>query len=394
MKENSYALKNAVIYTVLITIILLAPLFFYFIYMKNIYSIQNELFLKEKSLLIIKSMEEFNHNDIYFEYPRFKTFQSGLYDVRFKPIFTLIDTEIQTFKSGYYLDGYNAFLVVPLPKGRYFGADYLILSNTVSYASIYKNIALILFSIAILVFLLSMFFLNRFAEPFKVVNKRLDNFIKDSIHEINTPLAIINVNIDLYNRKNPPNKYLQRVKAATKVLSNIYDDMDYLIKHNRIEYKEESIDFSKFIKERIEYFHDVALMKDIVIESDIQENIYIFMNPKKLRKVVDNNISNAIKYSFENRTIFISLYMKSDTCHLSIKDSGIGIKDVNKIFSRYYREDTNKGGFGIGLNIVKSIMNESGIELDIKSKLKQGSTFTYKFPSNIITLKSDPTTLV
>ena len=346
---------------------------------------QNELFLKEKSLLIIKSMEEFNQNDIYFEYPRFKTFKSGLYDVRFKPIFTLIDTEIKSFKSGYYLDGYNAFLVVQLPKNRYFGADYLILNNTISYASIYKNIMVILFSIAIIVFLLSMFFLNRFAEPFKAVNKKLDNFIKDSIHEINTPLAIINVNVDLYNRKNPTNKYLQRVKGAAKVLSNIYDDMDYLIKYNRLEYEDEKIDFTRFMKERIEYFYDVALMKNIHIKSDIEENIFIFMNQKKLRKIVDNNISNAIKYSFENSTIYISLLMKSDTCHLSVKDSGIGIKDVNQIFKRYYREDTNKGGFGIGLNIVKSIIEEAGIELDIKSKLKEGSTFTYKFPQKIIT---------
>ena len=353
--------------------------------MKNIYSVQNELFLKEKSLLIIKSMEEFNQNDIYFEYPRFKTFKSGLYDVRFRPIFTLIDTEIKSFKSGYYLDGYNAFLVVQLPKNRYFGADYLILNNTISYASIYKNIMVILFSIAIIVFLLSMFFLNRFAEPFKAVNKKLDNFIKDSIHEINTPLAIINVNVDLYNRKNPTNKYLQRVKGAAKVLSNIYDDMDYLIKYNRLEYEDEKINFTRFMKERIEYFYDVALMKNIHIQSDIEENIFIFMNQKKLRKIVDNNISNAIKYSFENSTIHISLFMKSDICHLSVKDSGIGIKDVNQIFKRYYREDTNKGGFGIGLNIVKSIIEEAGIELDIKSKLKEGSTFTYKFPQKIIT---------
>lgn len=353
--------------------------------MKNIYSVQNELFLKEKSLLIIKSMEEFNQNDIYFEYPRFKTFKSGLYDIRFKPIFTLIDTEIKSFKSGYYLDGYNAFLVVQLPKNRYFGADYLILNNTISYASIYRNMMVILFSIAIIVFLLSMFFLNRFAEPFKAVNKKLDNFIKDSIHEINTPLAIINVNVDLYNRKNPTNKYLQRVKGAAKVLSNIYDDMDYLIKYNRLEYEDEKIDFTRFMKERIEYFYDVALMKNIHIQSDIEEDIFIFMNQKKLRKIVDNNISNAIKYSFENSTIHISLFMKSDTCYLSVKDSGIGIKDVNQIFKRYYREDTNKGGFGIGLNIVKSIIEEAGIELDIKSKLKEGSTFTYKFPQKIIT---------
>lgn len=351
--------------------------------MKNIYSIQNEIFLKEKSLLIIKSMEEFDQNEVYFEYPRFNTLKSGLYDARFKPIFTLIDTNIPTFKDGYYIEDTQAYLTIQLPKSRYFGAKYLILSNKISYSTLYMNVAMILLSITVLIFLLSMLFLNRFAQPFKALNQQLDNFIKDSIHEINTPLSIINVNIDLYNRKNPPNKYFQRIKAATKVLSNIYDDMDYLIKYKRLEYIDEKIDLSRFVKERIEYFADVAKMKNIRIDIHLQDQIFIIMNPKKLRKIVDNNISNAIKYSFENNVIEVYLFTQKDECYLSVRDFGIGIKDVDKIFTRYYREDKNKGGFGIGLNIVKSIIDEYDIKLDIDSKLKNGSTFTYKFPPKI-----------
>jgi two-component system, OmpR family, sensor kinase len=329
-------------------------------------------------------MEEFNQNDVYFEYPRFKTLESGLYDASLKPIFSLIDSKISTFKNGYYIDGSQAYLTIKLPKQRYFGADYLILTNTISYAPIYMKIAMILLSISIVVFFLSMLFLNRFAKPFKALNEQLDNFIKDSIHEINTPLAIINVNIDLYNRKNEPNKYFQRIKAATKVLSNIYDDMDYLIKYNRVDYEDETINFSQFIKERIEYFIDVAKMKNIYIEMDLEENISIQMNSKKLRKIVDNNISNAIKYSFEDKSIQVKLYTKEDECYLSVIDSGIGIKNVEKIFTRYYREDKSKGGFGIGLNIVKSIIDEYNITLEIDSKPKVGTVFIYKFPHNLL----------
>ncbi|MDH4944471.1 HAMP domain-containing sensor histidine kinase [Sulfurimonas sp. C5] len=383
MNDNRYAIQNALFYTSLIAIILLAPLVIYLLYMKNIYSIQNEIFLKEKSLLIIKSMEEYDQNEVYFEYPRFNTLKSGLYDARFKPIFTLIDSNIPAFKNGYYTEGTQAYLTIQLPKSRYFGAEYLILSNKISYSTLYMNVAVILLSITVLVFLLSMLFLNRFAEPFKALNKQLDSFIKDSIHEINTPLSIINVNIDLYNRKNEPNKYFQRIKAATKVLSNIYDDMDYLIKYNRLDYLDEEINLSQFVRERIEYFTDVARMKDITINMHLQAQLFIVMNPKKLRKIVDNNISNAIKYSFENNIIEVYLFTQKDGCYLSVRDYGIGIKDVDKIFKRYYREDKNKGGFGIGLNIVKSIIDEYDIELDIDSKLKNGSTFTYKFPTKL-----------
>jgi len=352
--------------------------------MRNIYSIQNELFLKDKACLIIKSMQDFNQNEDYFEYPRFKAFESGIYDKSFKPIFSLIDGNLNCFKEGYHLDGHDAYLITKLPKGVYFNADYLIIKNKVSFAVVYNKVMLILFSVVILILLFSIFFLNRFALPFKRINEQLDNFIKDSIHEINTPLSIINVNIDLYNRKNPQNKYMQRVKAASKVLSNIYNDMDYLIKHDRLEYEREPINLTEFVNERIEYFSEVALMKNIKIISEIEEGITILMNPKQLRRVVDNNISNAIKYSYEEGSVSISLYLKLGLCYLSFKDSGVGIENIDQIFQRYYREDTLQGGFGIGLNIVNSIIKEYEIKLEIESELKKGSTFIYIFPHNIL----------
>ncbi|ADN09039.1 sensor histidine kinase [Sulfurimonas autotrophica] len=384
MKDNKYSAKYALIYTSLITVILLTPLFFYFVYMKNIHSIQNELFLKEKSLLVVKAMQEFNQNDEFFEYPRFKTFESGLYNESFHPIFTLIKTPINYFKGGYYLDGNDAYLIVKLPKNRYFGARYLVLKNKISYAPVYEKVFIILFTIVIFVFILSLFFLGSFAKPFQKINKQLDNFIKDSMHEINTPLSIINVNIDLYNRKNEQNKYMQRMKAAAKVLSNIYNDMDYLIKHERLEHEKKEIKLSEFLKERIEYFNEVARMKNITINASIQECGVIYINDKELQRLIDNNISNAIKYSYENSYIDIKLHAENGRCHLSFKDYGVGIEKVEKIFSRYYRENSSKGGFGIGLNIVKSIIEKENIELQIESLPSQGSLFIYTFhPKNV-----------
>ena len=382
MKDNQYSTKYALIYSALVSIILLTPLFYYMVYMKNIHAIQNELLLKEKSMLIIKAMQEYDQNDEIFEYPRFKTFESGLYDEKFHPIFSLIKTPVKYFKKGYYLDGNDAYLIVKLPHGRYFGASYLILHNEISYASVYEKVLLILSSIAILVFILSVYFLKTFARPFQKMNKQLDNFIKDSMHEINTPLSIINVNIDLYNRKNEQNKYMQRMKAASKVLSNIYNDMDYLIKHEKLEHERKEIDIAKFLKERVEYFSEVAAMKNIIITTDITSCGKVTMNEKQLQRLIDNNISNAIKYSYENSKIDIALYMQDEKCHLAFKDYGVGIEKVEKIFSRYYRENTSKGGFGIGLNIVQSIIDRENIELTIESNLKQGSLFLYVFPSS------------
>ena len=353
--------------------------------MKNIHSIQNELLLKEKSLLVMSAMQEYDMQEKYFEYPRFRTFKSGLYDKNFKPIFSLIDHNIMYFKSGYHVDNEdNAYLIIRLPKHRYFEAKYLVIQNKLSYAVVYEKILIILFSVLILIFVLSMFFLQTFAKPFKKVNKTLDNFIKDSMHEINNPLSIINVNIDLYTRKNGTNKYMQRMKAASKVLSNIYNDMDYLIKHENIEPTKETLELLKFLQERVDYFTEVALMKNIKINLDTETKYHVEMSQQQLQRIIDNTLSNAIKYSYDNSEIDITMYVKDTKCYLSFKDYGIGMEQVDKIFHRYYRENKDKGGFGIGLNIVKSIVDDLGIELKIESKIKEGSEFLYIFPPSVV----------
>lgn len=385
MNDKRYALKNAVFYTVLIAAILLAPLYIYTVYMKQIHEVQNELMLKHHSALVISAMEEFDeHRETYFEYPRFKRIQSGLYDLQFKPIFTLIDFPMDHFSAGYHIDdSHHAYLIISLPHDRYFGADYLIVGNKLSYAPVYQRVATILIAIVVLVFFLSLFFLQRFAMPFQRVNRKLDNFIKDTVHEINTPLSIINVNIDLFNRKHPQSKYLQRIKAAAKTLSNIYNDMEYLIKNKQIVFEYDDIDFSEFVRERIRYFNEVAAMKGITIVPEIDEGLMLHFNQTQLQRIIDNNISNAIKYSYENSIIEVSLKHNEHECRLIFKDYGVGIADTKQIFERYYREETGKAGFGIGLNIVKAIMEETGITLEVDSEPKKGSIFTYCFPQNL-----------
>lgn len=380
MNDNHYSLKNAFVYTVLVAVLLLVPTYVYVTYMKYVQEIQYEFKLKGQSHLIITAMEDFDQmENKSFAYPRFQSFQSGLYDEHFSPIFTLIKEPLHTQKAGYHVQNGYAYLVVKLPERRYFDAAYLIVGGKISYVGVYQDVIIILLVITILIFILSLFFLDHFAKRYQRVNQRLDRFIKDSMHEINTPLAIINVNIDLYNRNHPTNKYLQRIKAATKTLATIYNDMDYLIKNERVVFEYEEINLSQYLRERIDYFEEVAALRNITIHSHITDGIILFFNPTQLQRVVDNNISNAIKYSYEEGKIDITLEANNDECLMIFKDNGVGIKDSTQIFERYYRENKEKGGFGIGLNIVKSIIDHANIELQIDSQEAKGSTFCYRF---------------
>jgi len=199
------------------------------------------------------------------------------------------------------------------------------------------------------------------------------------MHEINTPLSIINLNADLFANKYGENKYLQRMKSASKTLATIYNDMDYLIKQGRVEHKVEKIGMSSFIQQRVDYFQEVANLKHIVLEKRIEPDIDYRFSRTKLQRIVDNTISNAIKYSHDHSKVVISLYREEESIVFSVKDEGVGIENVERIFSRYYRENQAKGGFGIGLNIVKQIIEEEGILLEVSSRPNEGSIFTYRF---------------
>ncbi|MEN8726855.1 MAG: cache domain-containing protein, partial [Sulfurovum sp.] len=89
--------------------------------------------------------------------------------------------------------------------------------------------------------------------------KAQDSFIKHSIHEINTPLAVIMTHIDLFKMKEGENRYLTKIEAASKIISNIYADLSYMVKKNRFVYTKSHFNISTFLEERVDFFSEIAL---------------------------------------------------------------------------------------------------------------------------------------
>lgn len=213
-------------------------------------------------------------------------------------------------------------------------------------------------------------------------NKKLlkdqDKFIKNAIHELNTPLSIILMNIDLYNLKHDKNIYLTKIEAAVKVLQNIYGDLGFIVKQDRVEYKKEMIDLSEYIEQRIDYFSDVAFGNELEIQSKIERNLFISFSEFELQRLCDNNISNAIKYSYAKQKIQIRLYQKENEILFEVENIGDKIEHIKRLFDRYYREDEARGGFGLGLNIVKEICDKNGVKIEVDSTT-QRTIFRYIF---------------
>ncbi|BDY12621.1 sensor histidine kinase [Hydrogenimonas cancrithermarum] len=378
--RKKFALKYALFYASLIAAIMLVPLFVYTQLMLGVNEAKTQNELLREARNIILQMESYNPaGGEAFRFPRYSSYEAGLYDDNMRSIFTLLEYTPPSFTPGYHRYDDYRYYVMQLPGGRYFGANYLIVSKKQNSAEIYMTVLLVIVGIVAMLFLLTWMVFRNFARPFETINAQLDNFIKDSMHEINTPLSIIQLNADLFARKFGTNKYLPRIKAAAKTLATIYNDMDYLIKKETMAYPKECIDFSEFLDDRVDYFKEVASLREIEIETDIEEGITITFNSTKLQRIVDNTLSNAIKYSHERGLVRVTLMKRDEGVIFTVEDEGVGMKQPEKVFERYYREDSFKGGFGIGLNIVKNIVDQEGITIRVDSEFGKGSTFTYIF---------------
>lgn len=208
-------------------------------------------------------------------------------------------------------------------------------------------------------------------------------FLRYTIHETNTPLSVILASIELYEMNNVKDRNLSKIEAAAKNIFNIYDDLSYLVKKDQIEYPKIAIELENFIRSRIDFFAEVALLSklEFSFSSDIKDG-YVYINETKLQRIVDNTLTNAIKYTYQNEIVEVSL--KQDGWHVefSVGSYSQPIKDSDKIFDEYYRENIKNNehiqGFGIGLQLVKNICKEEDIKISTSSGTEK-NIFTYRF---------------
>ncbi|MBP6715203.1 MAG: HAMP domain-containing histidine kinase [Aliarcobacter sp.] len=202
-----------------------------------------------------------------------------------------------------------------------------------------------------------------------------DKFIEHSVHEIKTPLAIISLNIQLRNKFFGQDKYSKKIEGALKTLENSYEDMTFLHTKEKINYHIEHISLQKILKDRIKYFEIIASTQNRKLDLEIINNIYIDTSKIELHRLIDNNLSNAIKYSKIESTIKIIL--KDNV--LEFQSFGKKIIDVNKIFDKYTRENNSSGGHGLGLSIVNDICKKYNIDVRVTSMENGLNIFSYKF---------------
>ena len=217
---------------------------------------------------------------------------------------------------------------------------------------------------------------KKFSEDILAAQKK---FLRHTVHETNTPLSVILTSIELYNMKNKKDRQLSKIEAAAKNIFNIYDDLSYLVKKEQVTYPKVAIELNEYLRSRIDFFAEVAELSKLTMKFlPYKSESYIYFNETKLQRIVDNTLTNAIKYTLAGEEIEIKIEVSNIEVDFAVSSHSKEIKDKEKIFDSFYREEKGEEGFGIGLGLVKNICDEEGVRILLDSSDTK-TTFAYRF---------------
>ena len=200
--------------------------------------------------------------------------------------------------------------------------------------------------------------------PLQKALRLTEEFVKDILHDFNTPLSILRLNAAMLKNELPNNSKIERIEGAVASVLSLQQNLrSYLSDHA---FQKERFDLSELIDERIK------LLEKNYPRIDFKNHLaktVIECNKSSCERIVENILSNAAKYNDKNG--FVKVEMEKNT--LVVEDNGKGIKNTKKIFERFYKEQER--GIGIGLHIVKKLCDEMGIEIEVKSEAGKGTRF-------------------
>ena len=212
-----------------------------------------------------------------------------------------------------------------------------------------------------------------------IVFKSLKRLLRRSYHELYNPLAVINTSLEMHDIKHGPSRYTDSIAAASKTLQLAYNDLYYSLNDAKREAGVVKIDLAKFVGERIDFFASLANIKNIAIDIVADDESYVWMREVDLLRVVDNSLSNAVKYAKMDTVILVRVVNSGDSVEFSCQNSGANIKNPNRVFEDGYREGFDQIGMGIGLEIVASICRAYGIAPNVASS-NAITKFAYLLP--------------
>lgn len=221
----------------------------------------------------------------------------------------------------------------------------------------------------------------------KEIDKK-DEFISVASHELRTPLTSLKGYLQLMaSQQNLPDNtkmYITRGNVSINKLQHLINDLldASKIRSGKLQYDKSAIDLTALVNNCIENSNHIY--PSYTIQKDLDEGVFVIGNEERLEQVIMNLVSNAVKYSPLNKDIIIRVKKTNQLAVVSVTDYGVGMSesDQEHVFERFYRAEDNKStpGLGIGLYICAEIVKEHEGQIEVKSKVREGSVFSFSLP--------------
>ncbi len=228
--------------------------------------------------------------------------------------------------------------------------------------------------------------LNQMAEELSGIETLRTDFVANVSHELKTPLSVLQNYGALLEEPNlPEEKRLEYAKSITRVTKHLSELITNILKLNKLEAQKLnpiliSCNLSEMLCECLIGFENEWERKNIEIETDIKEDIYIMTDSEMLLLVWTNLFSNALKFTPDGGKVSVSLKKNDNYVYISVSDTGCGMdeKTMKHIFDKFYQGDTSHSvkGNGLGLALVKRVVDILNGEINVESTPGEGSTFT------------------
>lgn len=209
--------------------------------------------------------------------------------------------------------------------------------------------------------------------PLRKALRMNEEFVKDILHDFNTPISSMRINFKLFKREIGENKKIERLENNIQTILSLQNNLQIFLQG--IPAQTEVFNLKELIEKRIKYFS--ILYPDIEYSHSLEKTL-LQTNKDALTRILDNLLSNAGKYNTKNGKVSVSLREE----FLYIEDTGKGIKEPSRIFDRYYKEQDR--GIGIGLHIVKKLCDELQIAIKVRSKMEEGTVIILNLHKLII----------
>ena len=233
------------------------------------------------------------------------------------------------------------------------------------------HVIVMLCGASVILSLISLWLARLAIAPMQETIAVMDQFIKDVIHDINTPISALLLNLKLLKRTATTEQLrkVERIEASADTIASLYENMSILLSEEKL--AKSPVRLDEVVKARMDA---VALIyPQLTFTCTCEKPVIVHTHLKALERIVDNLLVNACKYNKEHGSVML-------TCKenmLQVSDTGIGIQFPERIFERHYHE--NESGFGIGMHIVHRLCESLNISVSIHSVKGVGTTFNLRF---------------